>query len=64
MLRCDCCGRFHSGGNGSAWQLLYEGYPPEPYKEITRCFSCVLKKGKFTPQHGIKPKYSCGTLGN
>jgi hypothetical protein len=61
MNHCDMCGKFHSGGEGSAWKMVYSGGPiPMPDREITRCKACVAKHGAFEPQYGIKPQYSCG----
>lgn len=63
MPRCETCGRFHSGGPGSAWKMVYGGAPiPTPYEERTRCRACVARIGPFVPQHGIKPEYSCGIV--
>lgn len=63
-MSCDCCGRFHDHGPGSAWMMVYSGVPLQPDREITRCRSCVEKHGAFQPQHGIKPEYSCGVRGD
>ena len=60
--KCDCCGRFHNCEIGSAWKMIYSGYPPMPDREITCCVSCVNKYGKFQPQDGIKSEYSCGIV--
>ena len=60
---CDRCGRFHDHGAGSAWKLLYSGYPLEPDRYLSRCRRCVEKFGPFDPQHGIRPEYSCGIKG-
>lgn len=60
MLNCHTCGRFHSGGPGSAWKLVHSGHPPMPDREITRCRKCVEKVGPFVPQSGIRPECSCG----
>lgn len=63
MNHCDACGRFHVGGPGSAWKMIYSGGPiPEPDREITRCRSCVEKHGLFEPQSGIVPQFSCGLV--
>lgn len=63
MLNCDYCGRFHDHGPGSAWKMVYSGWPPEPDREITRCRACVQKYGPFEAQHGILPECSCGIVG-
>ena len=60
--KCDKCGRFHSGKDGSAWQIIYAGHPPEPFDEVSRCSSCVEKHGGFSPQRGIKSEYDCGIV--
>jgi hypothetical protein len=62
MPNCDCCGRFHKCEPGSAWAMVYSGFPPEPDHGLTRCRRCVEKNGAFVPQHGIKPEYSCGIV--
>ena len=59
-IKCHDCGRFIRIQTGTAWKMLYSGYPPSPDHEIFRCVPCVEKLGEFTPQHGIVPKYSCG----
>lgn len=59
-LRCDICGRFHKGGPGTAWKMIYSGSPPIPDHEVNACATCVGKHGPFEPQHGIKPEMSCG----
>jgi hypothetical protein len=65
QTNCDKCGRFHDHGPGSAWKMVYSGGPiPMPDREITRCKKCVEKHGPFMPQLGIKPKYSCGVVGD
>lgn len=57
---CDICGRFHKCEPGSAWRMVYSGYPPEPDREVFRCKKCVTAYGAFQVQHGIKPEASCG----
>lgn len=54
FLRCDNCGRFHSGEPGSSGVMLYSGYPPVPDREITRCFACTRKYGPLRAQAGIR----------
>lgn len=62
MPKCHDCGRFHKAGPGSAWKMVYYGYPPQPDREITRCLRCVQEHGQFSPQTGIKPDSSCGVF--
>ena len=62
MPKCDRCGRFHKCESGSAWKMVYSGYPPEPDHEISRCKKCVEIYGEFYVQNGIKPEYSCGLI--
>lgn len=59
---CDICGRFHDHGPGSAWKMVYSGYPPTPDREISRCRDCVKRIGSFQPQYGIRPEASCGLV--
>jgi len=61
-MNCDCCGRFHDHGPGSACKMVYSGWPPTPDREITRCRACVEKYGPFNPQSNIDPKYGCGIV--
>lgn len=61
-MNCDKCGRFHDHGPGSAWKVVYGGFPPTPDHELTRCRQCVERYGAFVPQHGIKPEFSCGLV--
>ena len=61
-MNCDRCGRFHDHGPGSAWKMIYSGYPPTPDREISRCKKCVETYGPFYPDLGIKPEYSCGLI--
>jgi hypothetical protein len=59
--KCHDCGRFFRLQPGCAWQMVYSGGPiPDPDREIFRCLPCVERLGTFTPQHGIRPEYSCG----
>lgn len=60
LPKCDCCGRFHTCGPGSAWKMIYSGYPPTPDREITRCKKCVDLYGEFVPDDRIKEGYSVG----
>jgi hypothetical protein len=60
LPNCDTCGRFHTCEPGSAWKMVYGGWPPEPSHEVTRCLSCVEKHGGFIRQSGIRPDASCG----
>ena len=59
---CDLCGRFHKCEPGSAWKMVYSGYPPEPDHEATRCKACVDKYGPMEPQHGIRPECNTGIV--
>lgn len=60
-LQCSDCGRFFSGAKKHAWKMVYGGAPiATPDREIYRCEKCLDKYGEFTPQHGIRPEYSCG----
>jgi len=59
---CDLCGRFHAREPGSAWKMVYSGWPKEPDHEVTRCKSCVDKWGPMQPQDGIVPEYSAGIV--
>jgi hypothetical protein len=61
---CDRCGRFHDHGPGSAWRMIFSGWPRFPDHDISRCRACVEKYGPFEPQEGIKPEYSCGIVKN
>ena len=61
---CDLCGRFHKCEPGSAWKMVYSGYPPEPDHEATRCKVCVDKHGPMDAQHGILPEFSTGIVPN
>ena len=62
MPRCHDCGRFSRMGPGSAWKMVYSGFPHEPDREIMRCAPCVTKIGPFEPQIGITPESSCGMV--
>jgi len=59
---CDLCGRFHKCEPGSAWKMVYSGYPPEPDHEATRCKPCVDMHGPMAAQHGIRPERSTGIV--
>lgn len=59
---CADCGRFFRVEPGVAWKMVYSGYPPSPDREIFKCKRCCEKNGPFTPQHNIRPEYSCGIL--
>ena len=61
-LKCARCGRFHRGGYGTAWKMVYSGVIPEPDHEITSCAECVALWGPFTPDPRIKPECSCGVI--
>lgn len=61
-LKCCRCGRFHSGGPGSAWKIVYSGVLPEPDHEITSCAKCVEKWGPLWPDPRIKPELSTGIV--
>lgn len=62
MGNCDCCGRFHDYGPGSAWKMVFSGWPLTPDNEKTRCRLCVAKFGEFMPQDGVRPQDSCGVV--
>ena len=62
LPNCETCGKFHKCESGSAWRMVYSGWPPQPDREVTRCVKCVAKHGAFEPQHGIVAKYSCGVV--
>lgn len=61
-MNCDCCGRFHDHGPGSAWKVVYSGVMLEPDHEKTRCRACVEKHGPFKPDPRIKAEFSCGIV--
>ncbi len=60
MIKCEMCGRFHSGEPGSAWMMVYQD--SEPYQQLTRCVECVRQHGHFIRQSGIKAEHSCGIV--
>jgi len=59
MPKCHACGKFC---RPVEWKMIYSGALPEPQEEIYKCADCVEKNGSFSPQNGIKPECSCGSL--
>ncbi len=62
MPKCSDCGRFAKVETGCAWKMVYSGWPLSPDRELFKCKRCTERNGQFTPQHGIKPEYSCGIV--
>lgn len=60
--RCDTCHRWFRATGEYAWKMIYTGTPPEPFGEVYRCPTCLKEHGPFSPQSGIKPEFSCGTV--
>ena len=57
--KCAICGKFC---RPVAWKMIYSGAIPMPDHEIFMCSRCYVETDGFTPQHGIKPEFSCGIL--